>query len=633
MMKEKVYLLAMQKRVNIVFTALFALVAMSGSVKAQMVRITYQTVNTDYTATIPCGSINAKGEAWGGGGGGGGVYSGASCQANAGGGGGGAYILKNFSGGTSLTLRVGSGGARGANNSDGSDGGNSTITYSGVTAIAGGGKRGTRHECAGANNNNGTGGQGGTPQYGDVNTVGGNGYNYNSNPASSGGYSPNGGVITGQPSNGNNAIQGKFPGGGGSGARAKSIIIGWERQPGADGANGQVIVSFNLGLTIDGATTYCSGSTLNLAVANPCPSATYTWKRDGSVVVGTGSTLTLNNITTAMTGTYTVEVNIGSHSYPGATSVTATGLPTGISWNGSTLSGTLTSTGVAVTVYPRPVLTHTSGSTTQTVCQNTAITSIVYSLSGGATGASVTGLPAGVTGVVAGNTLTISGTPTAAGTFNYTITTTGHTSPCTAATALGTITVNVQPQISNMTASSCSGTACSATPVNGTNGTVPSGTTYTWTVFTPNAAIGGASGGNSGTGSDIDLGTLTSTSNISQNVVYNVTPTTGTCAGASFTLTVTVYPEPSAEITSPAANGDLCQGDVIEITFTGRDPFTLNYTVKGDPPATYGFPTTFGTFVSSSNGVHKVELPISAAGVYPFVISSVTDGNSCTTTY
>ena len=70
---------------------------------------------------------------------------------------------------------------------------------------------------------------------------------------------------------------------------------------------------------------------------------------------------------------------------------------------------------------------------------------IVYEFSGGATSATVTGLPAGVTFVVAGNELTISGTPIGPiltqTTFNYTVTTIGT---CLAASLDGTITVNPQ---------------------------------------------------------------------------------------------------------------------------------------------------------------------------------------------
>src|SRR5439155_487651 len=94
-----------------------------------------------------------------------------------------------------------------------------------------------------------------------------------------------------------------------------------------------------------------------------------------------------------------------------------------------------------ITVNPDATISLTSaaGTNAQTPCINTAITNITYAIGGGGTGATVSGLPSGVTGSFSAGVFTISGTPTAAGTFNYTVTTTGT---CTQTTANGTITVN-----------------------------------------------------------------------------------------------------------------------------------------------------------------------------------------------
>jgi hypothetical protein len=72
------------------------------------------------------------------------------------------------------------------------------------------------------------------------------------------------------------------------------------------------------------------------------------------------------------------------------------------------------------------------------VCVNSEM-SVISLATTGATGASFSGLPPGVTGTWVGNVVTITGTPTSIGTFNYLVTTTGG---CPPATTSGIITVN-----------------------------------------------------------------------------------------------------------------------------------------------------------------------------------------------
>ncbi|WP_281310123.1 pectinesterase family protein [Flavobacterium flavigenum] len=82
---------------------------------------------------------------------------------------------------------------------------------------------------------------------------------------------------------------------------------------------------------------------------------------------------------------------------------------------------------------------HGAGSANQTVSLNTPIVGFNYSWTNAAS-ATASGLPSGVTAVVSASaqTITISGTPTQSGTFNFTVATTGS-SPN--ASASGTITV------------------------------------------------------------------------------------------------------------------------------------------------------------------------------------------------
>jgi gliding motility-associated-like protein len=86
----------------------------------------------------------------------------------------------------------------------------------------------------------------------------------------------------------------------------------------------------------------------------------------------------------------------------------------------------------------------TSGSDNQSVCVNSPIVNIVYTLGSGVT-ATVSGLPTGVAGLQAGTLFTISGTPTITGKFDYEVITTGV---CTgAASAKGTITSSAVPPL------------------------------------------------------------------------------------------------------------------------------------------------------------------------------------------
>jgi PKD repeat protein len=159
-----------------------------------------------------------------------------------------------------------------------------------------------------------------------------------------------------------------------------------------------------------------------------------------------GSTITFTNMSTGTTATSTYAWNFGS----GATPATAVGAgPHTVSYSSTgakDVSLTVTEGGTDVesktgyvTILADNSLTLSSGasSAAQTVCVHTTISNIVYSTTG-TTGVTITGLPAGIATNWTSPTATISGSPTAAGTFAYTVTTAGS---CGTATATGSITV------------------------------------------------------------------------------------------------------------------------------------------------------------------------------------------------
>jgi hypothetical protein len=100
---------------------------------------------------------------------------------------------------------------------------------------------------------------------------------------------------------------------------------------------------------------------------------------------------------------------------------------------------------VTGTVNPVPTITRVSGAASQSLNWYTAITPIVYSTTnsaiisrtGGAFPADVTGAPSGTP---TGTSYTISGTPSATGTYGYSLT--ASVNGCTSAASAGTITVS-----------------------------------------------------------------------------------------------------------------------------------------------------------------------------------------------
>ncbi|UUW10311.1 T9SS type A sorting domain-containing protein [Flavobacterium plurextorum] len=190
-------------------------------------------------------------------------------------------------------------------------------------------------------------------------------------------------------------------------------------------------------------------------------------------------------------------------------------------------------------------LTSTSNNN-QTVTSGTAIGSIVFTWSGDASDAAVTGLPAsGISFVknATAKTITISGTPTA--TVSYSITTSGTGTP---ATGSGTITVNP------------AGTQ-TLTSTNNNSQTVNSGTAinaivFTWGGTATDAAVTGLPASGISFVKNATAKTITISGTPTATLSYSITTVgTGNTVTDSGTITVTTNTPSGDEIHNFTASG------------------------------------------------------------------------------
>ena len=309
-----------------------------------------------------------------------------------------------------------------------------------------------------------------------------------------------------------------------------------------------IITPGQLTVSISGDNQICEGSDANITAnaEGGTPDYAYTWSN--------GANAQTTTVQTA--GTYIVTVTDDAD-------CTATGA-------------------FAVTVIPAPTLELTSGQLDQNICYGNNFLTTVFTYGGAANGATVTGLPDGVSFANNANTIQITGIPTTVGSFDYTITTTGATSPCTNISVTGTITVYPQLTVEiNGDNPSCFGdaTALTATATGGT----PT-YTYNWS-NNENAAL------------------ITDTP--LANTEYTVTVTDANGCAVTSSVEVIV----PAELTASLSAGEIqCNGGTTDITSTvegGRAPYSYVW----------------------SNSATSQNLTGAVAGTYRI---TVTDANSCT---
>jgi serine/threonine protein kinase len=284
-----------------------------------------------------------------------------------------------------------------------------------------------------------------------------------------------------------------------------------------------------LALTNNAPATATVGAAYSGTVTVSGGKGTYTWAAAtglpaGLKAAGSGATLTISG-TPTVAGTSTVALSVHDSATPPGTGKTS----------------------LTITVGGEPAMSITSAAaTTATVGKAYSGTVTVTGGNGTYTWGAASGLPAGLTSKASAGTLTISGTPTAAGTSTVTLTVSDtESTPKTATTSI-TITVSA-PAVSITTGSLPGGTVGRAysAAVAATGGTG----TPTWTA----AGLPGGLAINAATGA------ITGTPTAAGTFSVTVTAKAGTSASATFTVVIA-----SAVIASPSPSVTASSTPVIE---------------------------------------------------------------------
>ncbi|MFL5752664.1 MAG: PKD-like domain-containing protein [Bacteroidia bacterium] len=345
----------------------------------------------------------------------------------------------------------------------------------------------------------------------------------------------------------------------------------------------------------------CSGSAVNIPLTSNVPSS-YSWiAANNASVTGESTTAqatsTINNtLSTASGSVQTVTYSVT----PAATT-------------GGCVGAVQT---VTVSVVPTPAMTSANAAT---VCSgsplNFALTSSVPSSYSwiAANNANTTGeSTTAQTGAVITNTLV--STAATAQVVSYTVIPTSTSGSCAGTPQTVSVTVNPTPAMT----SAGSATVCSGTALNiGLTSTVPS--TYSWIAANNTNTTGESiTAQNTATINN----TITTTAASPQVVSYTVTPTatTGACAGAPQTVTVTVSAVPTATISGTTA---ICAGANAALSAAGS-------TAGSGTIAAYQWQLAGSNIAGATASTYTT----SAAGNYNVIVSNSNgcSGTSATTT-
>lgn len=271
----------------------------------------------------------------------------------------------------------------------------------------------------------------------------------------------------------------------------------------------------------------------------------------------------------------------------------------------TTCSSASASGTVTVTPLPSLILSSMPVTTNQSLCINTAITPITYSVGGSATGATVTGLPAGITGSFSSGVFTISGISTVAGTFNYLVTTTAG---CLPAVSLGG-TITVRPLSTLVLTSSAATTSqilCMNTALNAITYTVGGSATGVVVTGLPTGVTDNFSAG---------VVTISGMPTVSGTFNYTVATTLGCSPTVILGGTITVKPLSTLVLSSAitSTTQTICLNDAIT---------SISYIVGGSATNANVSGLPVGVTGSYVSGVFTISGTPASSGTYNYSVNT-----------
>lgn len=252
------------------------------------------------------------------------------------------------------------------------------------------------------------------------------------------------------------------------------------------------------------------------------------------------------------------------------------------------------------------IIPQDSSTVSQVLCEDTALTPIVYDIGGSATSAFVTGLPSGLVSVFDStvNTLTISGVPTSTGTFNYVVNTAGSTNGCNSSYS-GSIVVNSNDEITELTPTTIDQEVCSCDTIAPISYNLGGGATGGDVQFSPNMPAGITWSISSNiltiSGASCDIGTFDYTVN-----------SFGICSSDTFGGTIVIKENSTITLVSGNPDPIVCEGSAFATP--------IQYAISPTTSTLVMTPSIPGVTFDPTTGIISGVPTLS--GVYNYTISS-----------